>query len=263
MNGKTQRDEKPPAPAAAKERIAKVLARRGVASRREAERMIAEGRIAIAGKAVTSPATLVSSDCVLSVDGRAVAQIEKRRLWLYHKPKGLITTHRDPQGRPTVFDSLPDDLPRVISVGRLDLNSEGLLLLTNDGELARRLESPELGWLRRYRVRAFGAPDESLLKSLARGVEVDGMRYGPIEAAIESRTGQNAWLSVGLREGKKREVRIVLDKIGLKVNRLIRVSFGPFQLGNLEEGALREVPPKVLAEQLGGKTRAETKAPRS
>jgi 23S rRNA pseudouridine2605 synthase len=233
------------------ERIAKVLARAGLCSRREAERWIAAGRVAVDGAVLTSPAVTVRETNEVRVDGRPLPQPQRARLWRYHKPAGLVTTHRDEKGRPTVFDALPKDLPRLISVGRLDLNAEGLLLLTNDGELARRLELPSTGWLRRYRVRVHGTADPARLKLLEKGLTLDGIAYGPIRAELERSQGSNAWLTVGLREGKNREVKRVLEHLGHPVTRLIRVSYGPFQLGNLMRGAVEEVPKKVLAEQLG------------
>lgn len=235
------------------ERIAKRLARAGICSRRDAERWIAEGRVSVNGSKLTTPAFLVQPDDQIRVDGKPVAGPEKTRLWLYHKPRGLMTTHRDPQGRPTVFETLPPGLPRVISVGRLDFNSEGLLLLTNDGALARRLELPATGWLRRYRVRVNGLPHPEHLARLAKGISIDGVAYGPIVASIERQQGDNAWLVIGLREGKNREVRRVMEHLGHQVSRLIRVAYGPFQLGNIESGKVREVPGKVLSEQLGSK----------
>ena len=233
------------------ERIAKWLARAGVASRRDAERMIGEGRVRLRGRTVETPASFVLPGDAVVVDGRPVGAPGRARLFRYHKPAGLVTTHRDPQGRPTVFERLPAGLPRVVSVGRLDLNSEGLLLLTNDGALARRLELPANGWLRRYRVRVHGALDERALAGLARGVTVAGVAYGPVEAGLDSRRGTNAWLTVGLREGRNREVRRVMEHLGLTVTRLLRVAYGPFQLGRLPRGAVEEVNPKVLREQLG------------
>ncbi len=233
------------------ERIAKWLARAGVASRRDAEKLIAEGRITLGGKPVTQPATFVQPGDIVTVDSRVVADPERTRLFRYHKPAGLVTTHRDPEGRPTVFEKLPEGLPRLISVGRLDLNSEGLLLLTNDGALARRLELPANGWVRRYRVRVFGLVDDAGLAALARGVTIEGVRYGAIEAGLDSRKGDNAWLSVALHEGKNREIRRVMTWLGLEVSRLIRTAYGPFQLGQLPRGAVEEVNPKVLREQLG------------
>jgi 23S rRNA pseudouridine2605 synthase len=232
------------------ERVAKFLARAGVASRRDAERMVAEGRVRLNNAPVTHPATFVTRDDLIVVDGKPIDAPERTRLWRYHKPDGLMTTHRDPEGRPTVFERLPAHLPRVVSIGRLDLNSEGLLLLTNDGALARRLELPATGWIRRYRVRVFGAVDPQALAALACGVTVDGMRYGPIEAGLDSRKGDNCWLTVALREGRNREVRRVMAHLGFRVSRLIRVSYGPFQLGQLERGSVEEVPGKVLREQL-------------
>lgn len=233
------------------ERIAKWLARAGVASRRDAERMIAEGRVRLDNRVVETPATFVRPGDLVTVDGAPVAGPERTRLFRYHKPVGLLTTHRDPQGRPTVFERLPPGLPRLVSVGRLDINSEGLLLLTNDGALARRLELPSNGWIRRYRVRVHGPVDERALAALAKGITVEGVRYGPIEAGLDSRKGSNAWLTVALQEGRNREVRRVMQHLGLAVTRLIRVAYGPFQLGALPRGAVEEVNPKVLREQLG------------
>jgi 23S rRNA pseudouridine2605 synthase len=232
------------------ERIAKFLARAGVASRRDAERLLTERRVRLNNTIVEHPATFVSAGDIILVDGTVVDAPERTKLWRYHKPDGLMTTHRDPQGRPTVFERLPPHLPRVVSVGRLDLNSEGLLLLTNDGGLARRLELPATGWLRRYRARVHGVVDERALAALAAGVTVEGVRYGPIEAGLDSRKGENAWLTLSLREGKNREVRRVLAHLGLSVARLIRVSYGPFQLGQLSRGAVEEVPARVLRDQL-------------
>jgi len=232
------------------ERIAKVLARAGLCSRREAERWITAGRVSVNGKVLDSPAiTVVPSDQII-VDGKPLPTAEPTRLWRYHKPPGLVTTNSDPDGRPTVFERLPKDLPRVLTVGRLDLNSEGLLLLTNDGELSRRLELPEMGWSRKYRVRVHGRVDESRLASLKNGITVEGVRYAPIEAALEQTTGHNSWLSMTLHEGKNREIRRVMEALGLSVNRLIRTAYGPFQLGNLVRGGVVEMPPKVLRENL-------------
>ena len=236
------------------ERIAKWLARAGVASRRDAERLVAEGRVKLNNAVVVHPATFVAKGDLVVVDGKLAEEPERTRLWRYHKPDGLMTTHRDPQGRPTVFQKLPPHLPRVVSIGRLDLNSEGLLLLTNDGALARRLELPATGWIRRYRVRVFGSVDPRALAVLAGGVTVEGVRYGPIEAGLDSRKGDNCWLTVGLREGRNREVRKVMAHLGLPVSRLIRVSYGPFQLGQMERGAVEEIPGKVLREQLPAET---------
>jgi 23S rRNA pseudouridine2605 synthase len=238
------------------ERIAKTLARAGVCSRREAERLIAEGRVSVNGRKLESPAFNVTAKDEIRLDGKRIAAAEPTRLWRYHKPAGLVTTHRDPQGRPTVFERLPPGMPRVISVGRLDLNSEGLLLLTNDGALARQLELPASGWIRRYRARAFGAVTQAELDALAHGVEMDGMRYGAIEATLEQKRGANSWISLALKEGKNREVRRVLEALGLKVNRLIRVAFGPFELGVLKPGEVEEVPPKVWRARLRPPKRA-------
>ena len=235
------------------ERIAKFLARAGVCSRRDAERLIADGRVKVNGKVLDTPAFKVSEKDKVQVDGRPIGAAEATRLWRYHKPTGLVTTHRDPAGRPTVFEHLPPELPRVISVGRLDLTSEGLLLLTNDGELARKLELPSNGWVRRYRARAYGRVTQEELDHLKDGITVEGVRYGSIDAKLERGASANAWINVAITEGKNREVRRVLDAIGLKVNRLIRVSYGPFQLGAMEPGAVEEIPAKVLREQLGQK----------
>lgn len=234
------------------ERIAKALARAGLCSRREAERWIAEGRVVVNGTVLTTPAVVVGRGDAVTVDGRPLPRKEPTRLWRYYKPVGLVTTQRDPQGRPTVFERLPKNLPRVVSIGRLDLNSEGLLLLTNDGALARFLELPSTGWPRRYRVRVHGRPSPEALAGLKRGVTVDGVRYGQVDAALDRQTGANAWLIVTLREGKNREVRKVLESIHLTVNRLIRVSFGPFHLGNLAEEAVEEIKSSVMRDQLRG-----------
>src|SRR4051812_34259998 len=236
------------------ERIAKWLARAGVASRRDAEKLIAERRVKLENKVVETPATFIQPGDLVTVDGRIVANAQRSRLFRYHKPVGLVTTHKDEKGRETVFQNLPPGLPRLVSVGRLDLNSEGLLLLTNDGELARRLELPSNGWLRRYRVRVNGFVDERALAELARGITVEGVRYAPIEAGLDSRKGANAWLTVALHEGKNREVRRVMQHLGLNVSRLIRTAYGPFQLGSLTRGSVEEVNPKVLRDQLGLKT---------
>ncbi|MEN3952408.1 pseudouridine synthase [Iodidimonas sp. SYSU 1G8] len=233
------------------ERIAKVLARAGVASRRAAETMIEQRRVAVDGKVLDSPALNVRPEQIITVDGKPIAAAEPTRLWLYHKPPGLLTSHKDPKGRNTVFENLPKDMPRVISVGRLDINSEGLLLLTNDGELARHLESPKTGWKRRYRARAWGEPDDKRLEALRKGVVVDGVKYAPAEVEVESRKASNTWIAVGIREGKNREVRKLLEHAGLQVSRLIRVAYGPFQLGVLERGEVREVHRPVLRQQLG------------
>ncbi len=228
-----------------------MLARAGVCSRRDAERLIAEGRVKLNGKTLDTPAVKVARGDKLTVDGRLVGAAPVTRVWRYHKPAGLVTTHRDPAGRPTVFEHLPADLPRVISVGRLDLTSEGLLLLTNDGELARRLELPSNAWARRYRARAFGRITQAELDALQDGISIDGVNYRGIEAKLERSQGANIWITLTLSEGKNREVRRVLDALGLKVNRLIRVAYGPFQLGALAAGEVEEAPRKLLREQLG------------
>ncbi len=232
------------------DRIAKWLARAGVASRRDAERLIGDGKVSLNGQKVTHPATFVASGDIVQVAGQVVDAPDRARLWRYHKPDGLMTTHKDPEGRPTVFDKMPAGMPRVVSVGRLDLNSEGLLLLTNDGALARQLELPANGWIRRYRVRVHGAIEPRALADLARGLTIDGVRYAGIEAGLDSRKGTNAWLTVSLKEGRNREIRRVMQHLQLSVTRLIRVAYGPFQLGNMERGEVSEVPPKVLREQL-------------
>jgi 23S rRNA pseudouridine2605 synthase len=232
-------------------RIAKAMARAGLCSRREAERWIAYGRVAVNGRLLTTPAHDVGPDDRITVDGKPLPEAGPVRLWRYYKPRGLVTTHRDPQGRPTVFDNLPTGLPRVISVGRLDFNTEGLLLLTTDGALARHLELPATGWLRRYRVRARGRVTQEALDRLKDGITVEGMNYGPMEATLDSEKGANVWLTLGLREGKNREVRKVLSTLGLEVGRLIRVSFGPFQLLDLEPGQAEPVRRRVLIDQLG------------
>jgi 23S rRNA pseudouridine2605 synthase len=242
------------------ERIAKAIARSGLASRREAEAWIAAGRIAVNGAVINTPALNVGADDRVTVDGEALPKRERTRLFLYHKPRGLLTTHADPQGRPTIFARLPKNLPRLIGVGRLDFNTEGLLLLTNDGALARVLELPATGWLRRYRVRAHGSVTQQQLDGLRAGVTVDGIHYGPIEADLDRVQGSNLWLTFAIREGKNREVRNVLGHLGLTVTRLIRVSFGPFQLGELAEGEIEEVRTRVLREQLGARLVAQSGA---
>jgi len=235
------------------ERIAKVIARAGLCSRREAEKLIGEGRVAVNGAVLATPAITVTSADAITVDGTPLAARERTRLWLFNKPKGLVTSNRDPQGRATVFSALPADLPRVVTIGRLDINTEGLLLLTNDGGLARILELPATGWLRRYRVRVHGRIEQTDLDRLARGVSVDGMVYGAVEASLDRRQGANCWLTIGLREGKNREVRKILEHLGLTVTRLIRISYGPFQLGDMAAGAVEEVKGRVLRDQLGRK----------
>lgn len=233
------------------ERIAKVMARVGLCSRRQAESWIMDGRVQLNGKVLTTPAVTVTEKDTVLVDGQPLPMRERTRLWLYHKPRGLVTTNKDPEGRPTVFDRLPDDLPRVLTVGRLDINTEGLLLLTNDGGLARVLELPSTGWLRRYRVRAFGKVTQADLDTLADGIAIDGVLYGAIEATLDKEQGDNVWMTVGLREGKNREVKRVLEHLGMSVNRLIRLSYGPFQLMDLAEGDVREIRGRVLRDQLG------------
>ena len=233
------------------DRIAKVLSRAGIASRREAERMITEGRVTVNGKVIDSPALNVSSSDKITVDGKPVGEPEPARMWLYHKPAGLVTTERDEKDRPTVFASLPPEMPRVLSVGRLDLNSEGLLLLTNDGEIKRRLELPATGWLRRYRVRIKGSASEAQLDQLREGITVDGVKYQPMIVTFDRQQGANAWLTIALREGKNREIRRAMDAIGATVNRLIRVSYGPFQLGELKAGEVEELKQRVVRDQLG------------
>jgi 23S rRNA pseudouridine2605 synthase len=233
------------------DRIAKVIARAGVCSRRDAEKLIAEGRVALDGETVKTPAIRVTANQVVSVDGKPLAEPEGTRLWRYYKPVGLVTTHKDPEGRPTVFKSLPPTLPRVLSVGRLDVNSEGLLLLTNDGAMARRLELPAAGWNRKYRVRLFGKVSQNDLEKLAEGTVIDGVKYGPVIADLERTKGMYSWASVSLKEGKNREVKRLMENMGLKVARLIRVQFGPFHLGQLAEGQVEEIPAKVWREQLG------------
>jgi 23S rRNA pseudouridine2605 synthase len=232
------------------ERIAKIMARAGLCSRREAEAWIVAGRVAVNGAVIASPALDVTSRDRITVDGEPLPQRERTRLFLYHKPRGLLTSHADARGRPTIFAALPKGLPRLISVGRLDLNTEGLLLLTNDGGLARALELPATGWLRRYRVRAHGRVRQGDLDRLRDGIIIDRIRYGAIEARLEREQGSNLWLTFAMREGKNREVKNVLGHLGLAVNRLIRVSFGPFQLGELPEGAIEEVRTRVLRDQL-------------
>jgi len=237
---------------ATSERIARRIARAGVCSRRDAEKLITASRVTVNGIAITSPALNVGPGDIIAIDGAPLPAAERARLWRHHKQKQRITAARDPQGRLTIFNDLPTDMPRTVTIGRLDFNTEGLLLLTNDGALARTLELPATGWVRRYRVRVHGRVDEAALAALSKGKTLDGIRYGPVEAELERKTGANAWLRVGLTEGKNREVRKLLNHLGLDVTRLIRISFGPFQLGRLEPGACSEVPAKSLAEQLGG-----------
>lgn len=233
------------------ERLAKHIAGAGLCSRREAEVWIAEGRVKVNGRKVLTPALNVSEKDAVTVDGKLLQKRGETRLWLYHKPAGLVTTHKDPEGRKTVFEALPKTLPRVISIGRLDLNSEGLLLLTNDGGLARKLELPATGWIRRYRARVYGGITTSMLAEMKKGVTVDGINYGSIEAVLDSQKGNNSWLTVSLREGKNREIRKIFEHFGCTVSRLLRLSYGPFQLGSLAKGEIKEVPGKVIKDFVG------------
>jgi 23S rRNA pseudouridine2605 synthase len=242
------------------ERIAKVMARAGLASRRQAEALITAGRVSVNGATISSPALNVTTRDRVVVDGQPLPRAARTRLFRYHKPRGLVTTHADPEGRPTIFRALPKRLPRVISVGRLDINSEGLLLLTNDGGLARALELPATGWLRSYRVRALGRVTQEALDGLKRGITVAGIHYGPIEATLDREQGANVWLTLGLREGKNREVRKVLEQLGLQVNRLIRVAYGPFELGDLGDGDVQEVETEDLRKTLGPDIAAQANA---
>ena len=228
------------------ERIAKIIARAGLASRRESEKLILDGKVKVNGKTISSPARNLSRDDVVEVDGKLLSPPEKTRIWMYHKPVGLISTSKDEKNRPTIFDKLPNEMPRVLSIGRLDLNSEGLLLLTNDGELKRRLELPSTGWLRSYRVRVKGRLNENMLEPLRRGISVDGTQFKPMQVSFDRQTGANAWLSIGLREGKNREIRKALSLLGLSVNRLIRISFGDFELGKLKKGEIEEVRSSIV-----------------
>ncbi len=239
------------------DRIAKVLARAGVASRREAERMIEAGRVTVNGEDITSPALNVTASDRITVDGAPLAEAEPERMWLYHKPLGLVTSNSDEKGRTTVFDELPDDLPRVMSVGRLDINSEGLLLLTNDGGIKRKLELPATGWVRKYRVRVNGRPTDDTLAPLRGGVVSEGEKFQPMQVSIDRQQGANAWLTVGIREGKNREIRRAMEVVGLTVNRLIRISYGPFRLGDLKPGDVEEIKSRVLREQLGMEPRPQ------
>ncbi|WP_127112690.1 pseudouridine synthase [Shimia sediminis] len=233
------------------DRIAKVLARAGIASRREAERMIEAGRVTVNGNKINSPALNVTGKDRITVDGKPLAEPEAERIWLYHKPAGLVTTNKDEKGRETIFDHLPEDLPRVMTIGRLDLNSEGLLLLTNDGGVKRKLELPSTGWLRKYRVRVNGRPQDDTFAPLRKGVTIEGERFQPMEVTLDRQQGANAWVTVGIREGRNREIRRAMEAVGLTVNRLIRVSYGPFQLGQLKPGAVEEVRRRVVRDQLG------------
>lgn len=246
MNGKTPEGD----------RIAKVIARAGLASRREAERMIEAGRVSVNGKIIDRAALNVTEKDRIRVDGRDLGAPEPPRLWLYHKPAGRVTTTSDEQGRQTIYDELPEDLPRVMSVGRLDLNSEGLLLLTNDGGLKRRLELPSTGWLRKYRVRMKGLPGDETFEPLRRGLEIGDERFQPMTVTLDRQQGANAWATVAIREGRNREIRRAMDALGLIVNRLIRVSYGPFQLGRMKPGEVQEIRPRVLRDQLGIKDEA-------
>ena len=245
------------------DRIAKVLSRAGIASRREAERMVNAGRVSVNGTVIDSPALNVKVSDKITVDGKPVGAPEAPRIWLYHKPTGLVTTERDEKGRDTVFDALPDGMPRVMSVGRLDLNSEGLLLLTNDGGLKRKLELPSTGWLRRYRVRIKGSLNDAALEKLRSGITVDGLTYQPMDVTFDRQQGANAWLTIALREGKNREIRRAMDAVGATVNRLIRVSYGPFQLGTLKAGEVEEVKQRVVKDQLGLRERPKPQRKRA
>jgi len=244
------------------DRIAKVLSRAGVASRRDAERMIEAGRVSVNGKTILTPALNVIEKDRIAVDGKEIAEPEPPRLWLYHKPLGLVTTNRDEKGRTTIFDKLPADLPRTMTVGRLDINSEGLLLLTNDGAVKRQLELPATGWLRKYRVRINGNPSEDDLGPLRRGLTVDGERFQGMTVSLDRQQGANAWLTIGLREGKNREIRRALEAVGFSVNRLIRISYGPFQLGPLKPGEVEELKQRVVRDQLGLRETPKPAAPR-
>lgn len=233
------------------DRIAKVLARAGIASRREAERMIEAGMVTVNGKKITSPALNVTEKDRITFDGKPIAEPEPERVWLYHKPSGLVTSHKDEKGRDTIFDHLPDTMPRVMSVGRLDLNSEGLLILTNDGSLKRKLELPSTGWLRKYRVRVNGRPTDDTIAPLRKGISLEGEHFQPMEVSLDRQQGANAWLTIGIREGRNREIRRAMEAVGLSVNRLIRVSYGPFQLGQLKQGEVEEIRRRVVRDQLG------------
>ena len=235
-----------------KERIAKKLAHVGIASRRGAEEMILAGRVCVNGEKLNTPAFLVEDSDKITVDGKEIGSVSVSRMWCYYKPRGLLTTHKDPKGRPTVFENLPKFLPRVISVGRLDLNSEGLLLLTTDGAIARKIELPSTGWKRKYRVRIHGKMTPDIIGKIKKGITVDGVRYAPAEIEVEPSQsgGSNQWIKITLTEGKNREIRKMMASFGLEVSRLIRIAYGPFQLGNLKEGEVREIPSKIIREQL-------------
>lgn len=245
------------------ERIAKVLSRAGIASRREAERMIEAGRVSVNGKQIDRAALNVTRQDKITVDGKQVGEPDPPRLWLYHKPSGLVTTTKDEQGRPTIFDDLPEELPRVMTVGRLDLNSEGLLLLTNDGGVKRKMELPSTGWLRRYRVRIHGKPSDETFEPLRKGLTVDGQTFQPMQVTLDRQQGANAWATVAIREGKNREIRRAMADIGLTVNRLIRVSYGPFQLGQLKSGEVEEVRARIVRDQLGLSDKTEKPKPKT
>ena len=270
MKQKTKKYKKPaakdnmapqPAPNAdAPERIAKRIARAGICSRRAAEQMIEDGKVSVNGDIITSPALNVTASDKIMVDNKRLPQAQEARLWRYYKPRGLIVSAKDEKGRETIFDTLPPHMPRVISVGRLDYDSEGLLLLTNDGALARHLELPSTGWSRRYKVRVQGRVDEQKLESLKDGITIDGIRYGEIEASLETQMNSNAWILIAIKEGKNREVRRIMEHLGHPVSRLIRLSYGPFQLGRLEKGQIEEVKRAVLTEQLGGENTKSSKA---
>lgn len=233
------------------DRIAKVIARAGLASRRDAERMIAAGRVSVNGKKIDSPALNVVTSDKVKVDGKEIGEPDPPRIWIYHKPTGLVSTTRDEKGRNTIFDALPDTMPRVMSIGRLDLNSEGLLLLTNDGDVKRRLELPSTGWVRKYRVRVKGTADDKLLEPLRKGIQHDGEIFQPMQVSIDRQQGANAWLTISIREGKNREIRRAMESVSLTVNRLIRTSYGPFQLRDLKRGGVEEVKQRVVRDQLG------------
>ncbi len=235
------------------QRLAKFMARSGVCSRRQAEEYILQGRITVDGQTVETPAFNVEGNETILFDGEKLPALEQTRMWIYYKPVGLVTTHKDEKGRATVFENLPPHMPRVVSVGRLDLNSEGLLLLTNNGALSRELELPQNAWSRKYRVRVHGQINEEKFKNIEQGVSINGISYGKVKITIDEKIGTNTWLTVSLNEGKNREIRKLMQFAGLEVARLIRISYGPFQLGNLKKGELKEVPFKVLKEQLGGR----------
>lgn len=252
-NGQSPNRETPNSEVPAREtmRIAKAIARAGICSRRDAENYIADGRVTVNGKKISSPALNVTASDKVSVDGKPLPDQEPVKIWRYHKPKGLVTTAKDEKDRDTIFSKLPDDLPRTITIGRLDINTEGLLLLTNDGELARHLELPKTGWLRRYKVRAKGSISQDKLNDLSKGITVEGIKYGPIQAQLIKEQGSNCWFTMGLREGKNREIKRICEHLGLSVNRLIRLSFGPFMLGDLKAGEVEDIKPHILADQLG------------